>query len=325
MLRLGELELIEFNDTQTKLLAKKLSKKQKFRDFKRIDRSGKHVVFRVGLKQSCANIAASEVRFEPFTDVEMRNQYVPGDLRVSWYQAVCSEPVYFLGQQVEPVEQENAQKSYFEIRPWNNFSETHLKVERQEDKEMRQANEQSLMKKWNIWNRISDFILNKISSDEIEEVVELSIVQNNADLLARVLADKEKDLSLLKHIRFVLAKLLFCKLVVALYLYNQALYYFTEVQLTMPESMARPFGVLLSSYLLDEDNQIWLYLMFALWLAIAIQLLVTAVAWDYEQSWKVSTVCYTLSLPLLFSFAFNFATLHMSEWHPPSEPEPAAN
>ena len=112
--------------------------------------------------------------------------------------------------------------------------------------------------------------------------------------------------------------MLFAKLVVLFYIYNLAIGYFCEVQLRLPESMAEPFGQTVGSALRDEQNQIWLYVMLAVWLTAGLQLLVTALARDYLHEWQYSAVCYTVGIPLLFSFTFSFVVLQMPGWKPPS-------
>ena len=74
----------------------------------------------------------------------------------------------------------------------------------------------------------------------------------------------------MKHLRFIFAKVLFCKLILAFYIYNRGLYYFFEKHLEMPIRMARPFGKKIGSLLLNSENQIWLYMLLALWLAVAL-------------------------------------------------------
>ena len=174
---------------------------------------------------------------------------MPGDLRVCWYQVVCPEPIYFLAQQVEP------QPSVFELRPWNNFSEKHQQlVHKEEDNEKLKSKEQSCLKKMNLWMRISDFILDKISHDEIMEILELKVRGSSENFLQKILNDKMKDLSLLKHFRYILGIFLVAQLILALHIYNKALSYFFEQQLRMPESLAKTFGVYIGSKLRSTDN-----------------------------------------------------------------------
>ena len=122
----------------------------------------------------------------------------------------------------------------------------------------------------------------------------------------------------MKHFRLIFTKVLLTKIWLGLYLYNSALSYFLELELRMPVAMARPFGQMIGSYLRDETSPMWLYGLFSLWFTIALQLLVTAVAWDYRNEWKLSVICYTIGVPLMITFLFNFTVLHMPNWKPPS-------
>ena len=110
------------------------------------------------------------------------------------------------------------------------------------------------MKRLNIWMRITDFILDKISHDEILEILELKIGKGSPDLLQKSLNDKVRELGLLKHFRFIFTKILVAKLMLALYVYNKALNYFFEMHLQMPASMAKPFGDYVGSLLRSTDN-----------------------------------------------------------------------
>ena len=53
----------------------------------------------------------------------------------------------------------------------------------EEDNEKEKAKERSCLKKLNIWMRVADFILDKISHDEILEILELKIGKGSPDLL----------------------------------------------------------------------------------------------------------------------------------------------
>ena len=107
----------------------------------------------------------------------------------------------------------------------------------EEDNEKKKAKERSCLKRLNIWMRITDFILDKISHDEILEILELKIGKGSPDLLQKSLNDKVRELGLLKHFRFIFTKILVAKLMLALYVYNKALNYFFEMHLQMPASM----------------------------------------------------------------------------------------
>ena len=101
MLKLGKIKIVELDDDETMEIAKRLMKKPMFRQqFIRIDRSDKYMIFRVALHSKHYNEDGSNL--QPFTYVEDRKRYMPGDLRVCWYEAVCPQPVHFLAQQVEP-------------------------------------------------------------------------------------------------------------------------------------------------------------------------------------------------------------------------------
>ena len=128
-------------------------------------------------------------------------------------------------------------------------------------------------------------MLVKVSPDEIEEVIELRKGYSDTNLFNRMMKERAENLGLLKKFRLIFLKVLFAKFVIGIYLYNNALIYFTEKNLVMPAAVAQPFGQTLGGLLRDQDNQIWLYLFYGLWLAIAVQLLVTAVAWDYKEHW----------------------------------------
>ena len=52
-----------------------------------------------------------------------------------------------------------------------------------EDNEKQKAKERSCLKKLNIWMWITDFILDKISHDEILEILELKNGKGSPDLL----------------------------------------------------------------------------------------------------------------------------------------------
>ena len=52
-----------------------------------------------------------------------------------------------------------------------------------EDNEKEKAKERSFLKKLNVWMRVTDFILDKISHDEILEILELKIGKGSPDLL----------------------------------------------------------------------------------------------------------------------------------------------
>ncbi len=76
--------------------------KREFHVFERIDRSDKFIVCRTAVNYDC--FSDRDTLFYKFaTD---RNVYSTGDIRVSFYQATCPEPVQFLAQQVPSAEYE---------------------------------------------------------------------------------------------------------------------------------------------------------------------------------------------------------------------------
>lgn len=74
----------------------------------------------------------------------------------------------------------------------------------------------------------------------------------------------------IKKWRFIWTKILWGKLIVFFYLYNNCLEYFLEWRLHLPDAMRKPFGHVLGEALGDEKNQLWLYVVLAAWLAIAL-------------------------------------------------------
>lgn len=112
-----------------------------------------------------------------------------------------------------------------------------------------------------------------MSSDEIEEIIELRTRKQtiyDQDLFARLFDEKRKNLRLLRDFRFIYSKMLFTKLVFALYLYSETLDYYLDKNLKMPESMARNFGPRLGKILSSGTHHFWLFVIFALWLTIAL-------------------------------------------------------
>lgn len=74
----------------------------------------------------------------------------------------------------------------------------------------------------------------------------------------------------IKKWRLIWTKILWGKLIVFFYLYNNCLEYFLEWRLHLPDAMRKPFGHVLGEALGDEKNQLWLYVVLAAWLAIAL-------------------------------------------------------
>ena len=98
MLKLGRLELIELDDEWTMKIASRLMKKARYREqFVRIDRSDKYIICRVATKNPL-HLYNPNTKFEPYLKTADRKTFVPGDLRICWYQAVCTVPVAFLAQ-----------------------------------------------------------------------------------------------------------------------------------------------------------------------------------------------------------------------------------
>ena len=194
------------------------------------------------------------------------------------------------------------------MREWNSFEEEDSTFTKKPSKNHAFA---LLLYYMNIWARIVDILLVRVSPDEIEEVIELRKGYSDTNLFRRIMWERAGNLELLGKFRLIFTKVLFAKFTIGLYLYNNALIYFTERGLIMPEAVAQPFGQTMGSMLRDQENQIWLYLFYALWLAIAVQLLVTAVAWDYKDHWIQSAVCYAFGIPIMITFLINFAVLHL--------------
>ena len=92
--RLGMQELIPFNDAFVKQLADEVDYKRPFRFFERIDRSDKHIICRVNVDDDFYTDEAT--LFYKFA--KDRRVYTAGDMRISFYQVTCAEPVHFLAQ-----------------------------------------------------------------------------------------------------------------------------------------------------------------------------------------------------------------------------------
>ena len=78
----------------------------------------------------------------------------------------------------------------------------------------------------------------------------------------------------------------------------------------MAQVMRIAFGQRLGDAIGDEKNQIWLYILLAVWLSLALQLIVTAAAREFKDHWLSSIICYAIGLPLLVSFILTFTALH---------------
>ena len=78
----------------------------------------------------------------------------------------------------------------------------------------------------------------KVSPDEIEEVIELRKGYSDTNLFRRMMRERAENLELLSKFRLIFTKMLFAKFVIGLYLYNNALIYFTEKSLVMPKAVA---------------------------------------------------------------------------------------
>ena len=258
----------------------------------------------------------SETLFYKFaTD---RNVYLTGDIRVSFYQATCPDPVHFLAQQVPSAEYEGQ----FDLRPWNCFSETHMKAPElnQLPGEQEGTQKGSSCRRWNPWLRISDAFFEKMFSEEIEEIVEqravigkdgVPVESNDMELFDKFFEDQRSNMVLLKYTRCLLTKFLVSAFYVVIVFYNKLLVFFFNQPLKMNVPMSRLFGETISGWLRDEEHPELMYIVFAGWFAVMLQLLVSAIAWDYGHSKTPSVIMYAVSIPLLFLCAFAFGTLHV--------------
>ena len=103
----------------------------------------------------------------------------------------------------------------------------------------------------NIWPRIVDILLVKVSPDEIEEVIELRKGYSDTNLFRQMMRERAENLKLLGKFRLIFTKVLLAKFAIGIYLYNNALIYFTEKNLIMPVAVAQPFGETLGGLLRD--------------------------------------------------------------------------
>ena len=78
----------------------------------------------------------------------------------------------------------------------------------------------------------------KVSPDEIEEVIELRKGYSDTNLFKRMVRERAGNLELLRKFRFIFTKVLLAKFAIGIYLYNNALIYFTEKSLVMPAAVA---------------------------------------------------------------------------------------
>lgn len=104
---------------------------------------------------------------------------------------------------------------------------------------------------------MSDLVLSQVSTDEIDEILDLKsvgIVPEKADLYQRFFDEQRKNLDFIRGWRFIWTKLLLTKMLAVVYLYNNALYYFLDQPLVMPKAIAQPFGSFISELLMDESN-----------------------------------------------------------------------
>jgi len=235
---------------------------------------------------------------------------------VSFHQVTCPEPVHFAAQQVPNPNQDGE----FLLRPWNVFSESHFKNTQWDDNPMKKPKEESAWRRYNPWVRIPDFILSQVSSKEIDEILDLKtagLKPEKADLVKRYFAEQKSNLMFLRKWRLIFAKMLWAKLIFFFYLYNNALEYFLEVGLQLPKAMQTPFGEKLGEAIGSDKNQIYMYALLALWLTIALQLVVTAAAREYRDHWLSSVICYAFGLPLLMSFMLTFVAMHKPSIIPP--------
>ena len=178
--------------------------------------------------------------------------------------------------------------------------------------------EKSMLQWLNVWSRIANYLLSGVSGDDIHNITELRIDRKQTNLFDELIQEKQKNLHLISHFRIIFTKILWTKFWLGLHLYSNACQYFLDIKLKMPYAMARPFGEYISRMLRDDNSDTWLFVFMSIWLVVALQLLVSAAAWDYKQDWLVSTTCYTIGVPLMMTFCFNFAVLHLEGWKPPS-------
>mmetsp|Transcript_893 Transcript_893/g.1216 ORF Transcript_893/g.1216 Transcript_893/m.1216 type:complete len:162 (+) Transcript_893:1119-1604(+) len=158
------------------------------------------------------------------------------------------------------------------LRPWNVFNKHHLEPTPWDSFPSEKPKHMSTWRQFNPWLRIADFVLNQVTENEIDEILDLKSAgipsADKADLFKRFFDDQDMNLKFIKKWRFIFTKVLWGKLVFFFFLYNNALDYFLESPLSVPQSMAVPFGEKLGSVLLDRENQIFLYCLLALWLTI---------------------------------------------------------
>ena len=162
---------------------------------------------------------------------------------------------------------------------------------------------------------MADFLLDQVCPDEIIWITDKVESSNLLDIL---LKERQDNLDMIKHFRFFFTKLLWTFFWIGFHRYEDALDYFFEHKLKVPEAMAQPFGEDFGSYLREEENHIVLLGFFSLWLVMALQLLITAVAWEFRDDWQTSVACYTIGLPMIITFILNFTVLHLPNWKPPS-------
>ena len=68
----------------------------------------------------------------------------------------------------------------------------------------------------NIWSRIADLLLVRVSPDEIEEVIELRKGYSDTNLFARMMRERAENLGLLRKFRLIFTKVLLGKFVIGL-------------------------------------------------------------------------------------------------------------
>lgn len=141
---------------------------------------------------------------------------------------------------------------------------------------------------------------------------------SKADLFKRFFDEQAQNLKFIRKWRYIFTKMLWAKLTAVFYLYNRALFYFLDHPMRVPPAMAQPFGKRIGEALSSTENQLLLYLLLGIWLTMALQLTITAMAREYMGRWKSSVILYAFGVPLLISFTLCFLALHKNYLAPPS-------
>ena len=94
--QLGSLEIVEFEDRMVERMADKIIEKTPFYHFERLDRCDKYIICRRNNNQDAHRMEHADY----YKYVKDRMTFQAGDLRISFYQATCPAPVFFLAKQV---------------------------------------------------------------------------------------------------------------------------------------------------------------------------------------------------------------------------------